>query len=252
VVFDGSPTGKANEFFFRWTYTAVTRASQNLHLVNAPDFSATDAIHWADDQVPQVLQQPEKIAEVSGRTLAEQLEFLLKPADVQLNSLQSMPYRYRLNLSRDAIACRVDLVYNKKRITRAIEVRPPAIPGPGADTLVEDIKRVLKPLEDHLLPDEKSVESKSAQIPEFPKDKPHLEQLYQQLTTSLKPHQIRILSVEHLNWMERYRFSSGSEQTQIDFSYNAKGRFTRAQTVGGMDTPLSIKIRNAWQNGAET
>jgi ATP-dependent exoDNAse (exonuclease V) alpha subunit len=46
IVHFGGGRGTRNEDFFRWAYTAITRAKRKLFTIGAPNFSATSSIDW--------------------------------------------------------------------------------------------------------------------------------------------------------------------------------------------------------------
>ena len=90
VVFDGRSRGWANEDYFRWTYTAITRAKERLVGVRSPRHTATSDLAWEEPAAA-----PEPLAGPIG-----ELETLLAAAGLDVTNVQEMPYRRRLTLTR--------------------------------------------------------------------------------------------------------------------------------------------------------
>lgn len=76
-----STKAKANEEFYRWAYTAVTRASKNLYCINPPYFTSFSQLAFIDVAIQDALQeltqepaQPEEI-EPNEETLQQMRSF---------------------------------------------------------------------------------------------------------------------------------------------------------------------------------
>jgi DNA polymerase III epsilon subunit-like protein len=237
IVFDGRDRGWDNEHYFRWTYTAITRARCRLVAVRPPRHSAISDLVWtvgaSSSDAPTL---PPK---------SDGMEALLARAGISLTVTQEMPYRRRLTLTREGTVGRVDLVYDGKRIIKSVQVLGS---GPGRALAVETAA-LLAPLVGTLL-DDKGV-AKEATPPKafeppagFFDGQPHLAALYEQFRRALNGTGIVIENIEHHPWMERYTFRRNIEYAKIDVYYNAKGRFTKARAVH--PSALADEIQTRW------
>lgn len=245
VCFDGRTSGWDNEAFFRWTYTAITRARSTLLMVNPPHFTAISDLAFRPG-IPAMETIERNVPGASGRTIEEKLRLVVQPAGATLDSVQSLPFRLRLFLSRGASRATVDLLYNgKNRITRA-QVISNRIPDPDMAGLCVGVESLLNTLAGQEL--ERIGEPGDATLirPEFPRGQDHLLDLYKKLERDLAQSGIRITGVEHFPWSERYAFSKGAERAKIDFYYNGKGRFTRAVPVGKVRNEIIEVIESIW------
>src|SRR5690606_38648280 len=70
---DHSRSGKANEDFYRWAYTAVTRTSNQLYCINPPTFSSFSTMNFIDAEVQDA------VAELTGKN-EEIIEIEMNPS----------------------------------------------------------------------------------------------------------------------------------------------------------------------------
>ena len=250
IVFDGRSKGWDNEDFFRWTYTAITRASNHLHVSNAPQFKPTTGITFIDPTpitppAPTPPTAPISTSDAGTSPLEAQPEdrpddfevrllTLLSGSGATLEETVELPYRKRLLLRHGGKTYRFDVVYNGKGSIS--QVQPPALgkSDPEGKAMIDDVASRLRELEGSSLNQAAAAGADSVPPlePDFPEDQPNLESFYRDLQEKLKDTDITIIAVVHLLWAERYTLRRGGQEEEVDFIYNSKGRITHARTVG--------------------
>ncbi|RMH53560.1 MAG: hypothetical protein D6685_15635 [Bacteroidetes bacterium] len=240
VVFDGRDRGWDNENYFRWTYTAITRARRSLLVVRPPAHTATSDLSWSETT---------RAEPVSASSVADGMnpERLLARAGISLGEIQDMPYRRRIICTRDGCSARVDLIYNARHVITAVQ---PV--GPG-DALAQEVVRILEPLRGTVLEQaagEADAPDPFVPPPDFFEGQPHLAAFYERMCALLEGTDIFIEAITHYPWMERYTFRRRGERAEINFWYNGKGRFTKASPVH--PTTLARDIYDRWSESSET
>ena len=230
IVFDGRKSGWANEDYFRWTYTAISRARQRLIVVRPPRHTAYSDLSWEDTGTAN-----EPVTEVKGITVA------LKSIRIEITATQDLPFRRRFTLARDGIVGRIDLVYDGKRIVKSVQ---PMGMGAGRELAIEAVCALVPVVGQPL--DPKDDESQVFDPPaDFFEGQPHLASFFDELRSALSGTEIEIISVEHHQWMERYVLRRGNERAQLDFFYNGKGRITKARPA--QPSKLAAEVQERWQ-----
>ncbi len=231
VAFDGRAAGWDNESYFRWTYTAITRASTRLVAVWPPRYTLTSDVGWMGGEVARSAPRP--VGEGGAMTW-------LAPAGIAVTATQEMPYRNRVTVTRDGLVGRIDVVYDGKGIVKSVG---PLGSGPGQELAVEAAALLLPMVGLALHAAAVEAPDADAPSPDWFADTPHLAVLYDRFRAALDGTDICIEAVAHHAWMERYSFRRGLERAQIDVYYNGKGRFTRARPVqpGALATEIQVR-----------
>lgn len=231
VVFDGRTKGWANEDYFRWTYTAITRAKDRLVVVRPPRHTAISDLMWTGTDTTT----PSTPLLETGR-----LEDLLSSSGLNMTGVQDLPYRRRLTFTRNGVVGRVDIVYDGKQVVKSVQ---PMGSGSGGE-LAADAVRSLGALIGNLLDTEAELTHPFEPPEDFFEGQPHLTDLYRKFRQTLEGTGIVIASIKHHQWMERYTFCRNGECAELDIYYNAKGRFTKARAV--RPSALVEEIQALW------
>jgi len=229
VDFSGH-SGASSASFFRWAYTAITRASKSLFVVNAPDFSAVSGIDWAPTAASAKARQ---LDEGSVSEDPDWDRFSFSPAtaplfqthqqlrsvwDVQaitVEQLQHLQYCERYTLLRDGKRAMVQYHYDKKYRVKSAG----AVPGSANDpTLTEEALTSLQAL---------ARTQGIAQPEEF------IVEFLERMESSLQDSTLRVTGQKSMPYRVRIEFSDATRKGEIDFTYDGKHRWTAAQEVGG-------------------
>lgn len=238
--------GLDNSEFYRWAYTAITRASGRLLALNPPRLSAFSKLEWDNPATPE---PPPGLPGAEIRTLpwggaedawlrelslAQRCEPIqrkllevrhgLAPAGVRLQTAVSKPYQEHLVFERNGKTARALLTYGgdfvfKHQIQGGDEVMAALLRDVMARPAAVVFERQ-SPLQVTFL---------SGYQP--PADRPQLAILFESVSQLAAAKQISIIGIDSLPYRERYTFRRGAEEATADFVYTDKGFFRKAGPV---------------------
>ena len=126
--------GKLNEFYFRWAYTAMTRARKGLYAVHTPrvglipQAELVTPLSDVPDQVG-VLQVPESVLEQGTDPFAAALEHIvrerLREARLELQSVMAHPYQLKVRAGRGNEVVPVMLYWNRQGAVTNVRLEKP-------------------------------------------------------------------------------------------------------------------------------
>ena len=216
-----------SERYFRWLYTALTRASKNLYTLDEPHFGLTDKLknnnihieHIQDSFTPTKLIQidiqednPFNISNEFLLSIYQNVVTIAKAQNIKILDIQHNQNQEQYLFESNNEHSKVAIYYNAKDIVTTIN-------PVENNNLSNLIKAILEPLKNHILT--------IGEHSDFSFTEQFLEDFYLSLKNILDNQKITIANIEHLNYMERYTFSRNNEIAIIDFYYNGKGQFTR-------------------------
>ncbi|MFC3213157.1 ATP-dependent DNA helicase [Novosphingobium panipatense] len=229
VDFDGFGDPR-NEHFYRWAYTAITRAAERLVLINPPEFEPyNDEIWRGKDQESAIAEGASR--DPSGDPDWDRFSFSSSVAPlievhqklrsawyargITIDQLRHLDYCERYTLTREGKRASVQYHYNGQfKISRSGEV-----PGSVSDRLLADdalaILGEVAGKKDAIQPD--------AFIQEF----------LDLMDRALAGSPIARTGVELSPYRLRVSVADASRRGDIDFSFNGKSTWTTAQEVGG-------------------
>ncbi len=251
--------GKDNEEYFRWAYTAITRAKSSLLTIDAPSFDATSAIRWgaetpASSPAPPGAANPQDLIDATLPTDPDWTKYAFRRdllplfayhlalreawarASIEIERLDHLQWRERYLLSRDGKHAAVEYLYKGTYTASTTS----AAPGPPADPqLLDDALAAM------------TAALKSSAKGSSPPTDPFLMQFQKKVEASLIGSSIRLINVESMPYRLRMEFSENSRHCKIDFVYNGKKRWTGADEVGGAGSSQGLieRLRAALGSG---
>lgn len=209
VDFDASAVSR-NSTFFRWTYTAITRASKKLLVVNPPQFDAYTTMDWGTAE-PTNQAPPSPLEQIHT-----QLTEIWTRTGITVLSHQALQYAERYELAKGGDRMQIQYSYNKRfEITNLMR-----LPNtPENPELFELISSAFKKLD---LPMETDEDIKD----------PFLMEFRTTLEDSLAGSGIRITSFKTQAFSVRVMFQKAEESTKMDFFYNKEKSWTKVTEVG--------------------
>lgn len=247
-------SGKTNSDFYRWAYTAITRASKKLFCVNPPYFSSFSDMSFIDVNVQNALRELEgkngASVEVDFIDALPGLErfglenasltiqnhfierwYLLKKLSIDISSWQRKGYEIWYQFKKGDEICGVKYSINGKDIfNKTYFLKLPKLSN--SDQLYEN---VIKAICDgpKIEVNRDNVEGMLSQI-EFDvtqeEEKPFLKVLYDNISEELQNGE-RIKEINHLPYKDRYSFEKGEEVCVVDFLYDGKGFFKQVEPI---------------------
>ena len=228
VILDCKFRGGLNEEYYRWLYTAITRATKNLYVINAPHIKLFDKLKDSNINIKIVTKTDDVKVEnrfnLSGIRLAiyEKIYKILRTEDIEIVNISPNQYKEEYSFKKDNIISLVDIFYKKDNKISKINFR---------DSNIKELE-VLKELENKFIDIKKE---------EFKFIDSALEEIYKTIKEKLKD--IEITNIDHLPYKERYSFKKGDKIAKIDITYNKKYQLTNFNHLSGSDEDLVIEIK---------
>ena len=252
VDFDGQQTGQ-KETFFRWAYTAITRAKTQLMTIAAPRFSSYSRLDWGAERadVPAESEQNDtssKNADADWQRFAFNLgqeplfELHLRLRDawqqqgIEIINIEHLSYCQRYTLCRGDDTAVVQYSYN--RLNKPTNVQGTLrFSHPG---LLAEAENLLKQTLFHC-----AVEPGG--------EVPFIRVFCERVKKCLAGSGLELVSVESLSYRLRLGFSDGVLVKKIDFNYNGAEQWTRVEEVGGPGASGGIldRVRSLLSNAQQ-
>ncbi|KZY35815.1 hypothetical protein A3731_16805 [Roseovarius sp. HI0049] len=223
--------GVRNRTFFRWAYTALTRAKRRLYVVDPPEFDVISVDMWdktegdeevvCADDVEAAKLDPDwdrfSFSPATARLLPRhrQLRERWSALGIDVAKLRHLEYCERYTLVRDGVTAELQYYYNRKNLLR----RFGPTPGTRSDeSLLAEALSAFNALEDT---------GEREEPDEFVAD------FLKRLDASLEGGEISRTSFKLMPYRLRVSFADGSRRGDIDFTYDGSKTWTAAQEVGG-------------------
>ncbi|MFH1121907.1 MAG: AAA family ATPase [Bacteroidota bacterium] len=244
-----------NISFFRWAYTAVTRASKRLYAIDPPYFNSYSLISLMNDQVTAALNQLTGVELVAQEIdpddfVIDQLRkfgLIERPLPIQdhfLGILQRVRQHYidiigweQKNLEifykfgREGNTAGFKTWINKDTIFNGKFLKVSSLTNNEefaneVDGYIRNFSPVImkRNTTEIILQD---IEFEIAIEEQYP----FLRILYDDLTALLAGKEIAVESIKHMQYRERYTFSKGGYKLLLDFEYDSAGFFGRVLPV---------------------
>lgn len=244
-------SGKTNPDFYRWAYTAITRAAKKLFCINPPCFNSFSGMSILDVNVQNSFQEltgqsvkPIEM-EIAGDNLKLLQKFNLDSAPISLQnhflllhyvvqkqyidivSWNKVSYEIRYGFKRENETASFKFWINGKNEFKTNFQKLPA--ETNSDSLFEEISKLIENAP-RLVFVRNTIDSILSKIEfelELEEEKPFLKTLFDSLQSDFAVSNISITEINHQNYRERYTFTKGDEKAVIDFEYNGDGFFGR-------------------------
>ncbi|MBP6645101.1 MAG: AAA family ATPase [Burkholderiaceae bacterium] len=229
----GDGRGQRNEEFFRWTYTAVTRAKKNLVTINAPNFNEISDLIWGNTATSAPPNAP-NLEPVTNDPDWNRLSFnrgqeklftchlglreAWEGAGIVVDELEHMNYRERYFLSREGNPAVVEYQYNGKGKVTTFST----VPGNVANPVV--LADALRVMGDVLL---------QSTVTTTELTDPFLIAFRDRVRSVLDGSGICLLSATPMQYRLRILFAVDGHHRSIDFHYDSTQKLTLVEEVGG-------------------
>lgn len=265
-------SGKTNSEFYRWAYTAVTRASKKLFCINPPYFSSFSGMNFIDVNVQQAFNeltgQSNPTTEININEVLPELEkfglvdapltiqdhfihrwYILQKHYIDIEAWQKVGYEVRYIFKREAQTAAFKHWVNGQNVFKSNFQKLPA--QTNSDELFETITKILE-CATPIVVNRNNIEGILTQI-EFDvaieEDKPFLKNLFDEIGRSLMEGEA-ITNIQHLPYRERYSIEKSGQNCVIDFIYDNAGFFGNVQPLENKcnSSELLTKIKSIVNN----
>ena len=265
-------SGKTNSDFYRWAYTAVTRASKKLFCINPPVFSSFSGMDFIDVNVQKAFNeltgQSNPTIEINFSEVFPELEkyglvdapltiqdhfihrwYNLRKQYIDIESWQKFGYEIRYIFEREGQTAAFKYWVNGQNIFKSNFQIVPA--QTNSNEFFEAIIKILDSASPVVV-SRNNIEGILTQI-EFDvaieEEKPFLKNLFNFLNKGLSEDE-RVVKIQHLQYKERYSIEKNGKSCLIDFEYDGAGFFGRVLPLENKcDSPeLLAKVKTIVNN----
>ena len=211
--------GFRNEDFYRWAYTSITRSTDKLWHVNAPELTSFDKVRVDNISVYNRLKRKSFISdnpeylnnfheENSPQFLKEKFNIIKNQVKDYciIYSVTSLPYRERYVFEKDGYFVQVDFIYNGKGV-----FKPPTIKGIPNESFKEIHKKLSADL---MLNNEEFVYKPSTKV---------YERIYDKLTDIFGKEKIIQVDEYTERYYVRYFINSNCDESYIQIYFKDNG-----------------------------
>ena len=245
--------GYFNSSYFRWLYTGITRAKENLYTLDEPHFAIGSNL-----QPPKIenFQPREDIltlnTEISEIELpfdfSNQTEFVkhiyllvsecLKDENVNINDIRHTNYLEHYTISQGSETAVFKINYNSHN--KITTIQKPA----NSTEFVESVYSKLVKLQHKLV----IVSEPEIKETEFEFEQEFLREHYELRKRQMFEKNINIIKIEHHKYQEVYTFHKNGFKAVYRFYYNGQCRFTRFDIDRNQTTGLVDEINELLKN----
>lgn len=211
--------------YFRWLYTAMTRTSGKLYLVDPPEPMLTEI--KAD---PPLVGPEESYPRVSPQTefrqwLQSEIRKLLADTGIDIEDIAHHQYREAYFFKRGDDAVRIDIGYKGNSTVSGVTC-------PRPNSFAAEIMTRLAELSGQK-PGADGASAARASVP----DRPFLKDFHDRLVAALTQKGIRVISLKEQAWSQRYVLARGSDSITVDIFFNGKSQLTKFMRVNPSPNP---------------
>ncbi len=237
-----------SSYYFRWLYTAMTRTSGKLYLVDPPEPVLEPVGHdWETPSTPEpVVQSGEtRLSDQRGKLpepneapspavspqslfrtwLQTQIRNRLDDIEVEIEDIAHHQYREAYFFKRGADAVRIDIGYKKTWTVSGVTC-------PRPDGFAEGIMARLA----DLIGQKPGVGESSAGEGSAP-DRPFLKDFHDRLMAALTQKGISVFSLKEQDWSQRYVLARGSDSVTVDIFYNGRNQLKSFMPINPSPNP---------------
>ena len=245
---------KDNVNFYRWAYTAITRASKVLYALNPPFFNSYSSIAFLNENVIDSLNelngnQIQEELNIDNEILQDLIKMNLSDEPVQLQNhfiilrhslnkkfikivgWEKIGYEIRYTFMKDEFKATFRTYINgKMEFKNPLTLMPNLSPDNTFNLLIDQVVKNLS----NLLIRRNNNENFDNCIEfdsELEEKLPFTKSLFDDLVIIFKDKDINITEIQHQNYKERYTFTRNNEIVVLDFEYDKNGFFGRVVPI---------------------
>ena len=235
--------------YFRWLYTAMTRTSDKLYLVDAPEIRLQQAgTGWTTPTSPGLVAEsenpelraggPDSMADAPKayglspqalfrKWLQMEIRNRLDGSGIEIEDIAQHQYREAYFLKRGVDAARIDIGYKGNWTISGITCLRP---GPFAEDTMARLAT--------LTGQKPGLGGTRATANDEP-GRPFLKNFHDRLVTALTQKSISLISLKEQAWSQRYVLARGPDSLTGDIFYNGKDQLTKFMPVNPSQTPTA-------------
>lgn len=225
-VFVSCPQAKDARFadYFRWLYTAMTRSSSKLYLVDPPHvrIAIAGATVQAESRADPMISTLDDFRAVMLNRVRE----AISGTDIEIHDVAHHQYQEAFYFGRGTETARVNISYNGKFAITSVAVPP----GGALDHELDDLLRPLVwQFGSSPARNPEGAGSAGSGVP----SRPFLQAFHDRLLPLFDAKDIKVSDLKEQAWSQRYTFERHSETAVVDIFYDSKERITKCMPSPG-------------------
>lgn len=246
--------GYFNASYFRWLYTALTRAKEVLYTLDEPHFKIGSNLKppKIENITPRqdlIVLKPEILETELAFDFSDEQENLkaifyavfdlMKDEEVSISKIEHKPYHEIYYFEKGNESIKIKINYKKEfKISsiQSITESNLALSLSEKVKLIENKIVIIDDLENSLEIDQKDFV--------FPDDKPFLQKFFEEIKFKANQQKIEIAEIEHKPYHEIYKFQKGNFVAFYKFWYNGQGRFGNIEIIANRTTGLIPELNS--------
>jgi len=243
--------GKINQDFYRWAYTAITRASKTLYALNPPTFNSYSTMSFLDSAVicafneltgnqiqsEEIILDNEMLQQLTQFNLLEQplqiqdhlikVRHAVRKQFIEVIGWERIGYEIRYSFKREQyIAVFKTFVNGLNEFRNSISQIPNKSPNSEFSNNIVEILNHLPNVTIKRNTTETIISRMEFDL-EIEERFPFTRSLFDDVILLFKKSNICVEYIEHQQYRERYTFKRNQELAVIDFEYKKNGFFGR-------------------------
>lgn len=233
--------------YFRWLYTAITRTSSKLYVIDEPKvriggnpvvvgdttwMNESDSLRPIDVSSNSTELLPEGFdidLDSSLGHLYKKVQLAIGDSGIKPTDIQHFPYRERYMFTAENQFADVEFIYNGKNVVSKVNVR-------GTGLLATMLQTLLLPLEGMVM----SIYKQNQTGKTFDFLDNQLEVFHKRVVEVFSAHEIAVAELLQNQWVQRYTFVKNGETAVIDFHYNGKKQFKKVTPLANLSSSKSL------------
>jgi hypothetical protein len=240
--------GYFNASYFRWLYTALTRAKDVLYTLDEPHFGIGSTIKPPQNEniisrVDLIVLKPDLFNSEIPFNFSESQEYLknichaisdiIKDEGIAIDNIKHYQFCEEYVFSKSIEKVVFKIYYNGKNLISNIQK-----PVSNSD-LVELLYNKLQTIVGKIIVFDKRTDEQLSQK-EFVFSEKFLHDFHNHVVSKVQPENIFIDNIIQNQWLQKYIFRQGSFIAEIDFYYNGKKQFSRIVPQPQKSTSLEL------------
>jgi hypothetical protein len=233
--------------YFRWLYTAITRTSSTLHVIDEPhiklgsDMKVVGNVNLRMDVDPAITENAETEPEFLGNNfgilgstphlldLLKRVSMALRGSGAEIVDIFHYQWQEVYQLKQDEELGKIQFIYNGKNRISSVQAQ-------GCGDLEIKLTELLTPLVGTTLYTEASDRGDE----EFIFESEHLEQFHHRLLEVFPSNNINIVELNSRPWVQRYTFKRDAESAVVEFCYNGKDQFKKVMPMADLSNSKAL------------
>ena len=248
VFLDCKTPNYFNSYYFRWLYTGITRAKENLFTIDEPNFKIDSNIQ--PPKVENIMLRHDALV-LNTNVLDIEIPFnfpdnpftkyiflaiyeYLKDENISINMIRHTNWLEHYTFSQGDEKATFKVYYNKQN--RVTTIGKPANTNDFTDNIFAKLTRLKNKT---IIVEEQKEEQTET---EFEFDQPFLREFYEKIKGKLEDSNLLINKVEHKSYHEIYEIKKNGLMATYKFWYNDKSIFKKTEIISSRTNGLTDEI----------